>query len=123
LFNFQMDSTNPFILVLAGLPHIKTRLALNHHRPLSQRLIMKYEIQPLTREEVFSYIDHHMKLAGAKMPIFTETALEAIALRSQGWPRVINTLTINSLLFGFQLKKGQIDEEIIRLAVENNGLS
>lgn len=123
LFNFQMDSTNPFILILAGLPHIKTRLALNHHRPLSQRMIMKYEIQPLTREEVSSYIDHHMKLAGAKMPIFTEAAIEAIALRSQGWPRVINTLTINSLLFGFQLKKEQIDEEIVRLAVEDNGLS
>lgn len=122
LFNFQMDSTNPFILVLAGLPHLKTRLTLNHHRPLSQRIIMKYEIQPLSREEVSSYINHHLKLAGAKMPIFTETATEAIALRSQGWPRVINTLTINSLLFGSQLKKEQIDEEIVRLAIEDSGL-
>ena len=41
LFNFQMDSSNPFILVMAGLPHLKSRLALNHHRPLSQRVIMK----------------------------------------------------------------------------------
>jgi len=32
-----------------------------------------------------------MNLAGAKIPIFTEPALEAIALRAQGWPRVINT--------------------------------
>ncbi|KIO65052.1 hypothetical protein B4166_2808 [Caldibacillus thermoamylovorans] len=30
------------------------------------------------------------------MPIFTESALEAIALRSQGWPRVIHTLTAYS---------------------------
>lgn len=37
LFNFKMDSTNPFVLVLSGLPHLKTRLKLNHHRPLSQR--------------------------------------------------------------------------------------
>jgi general secretion pathway protein A len=123
LFNFQMDSMNPFILILAGLPHLKTRLTLNHHRPLSQRMIMKYEIQPLSREEISSYIDHHMKIAGAKMPIFTETAIEAIASRSQGWPRVINTLTINSLLFGYQLKKEQIDEEIVRLAIEDSGLS
>ncbi|MBW8352154.1 AAA family ATPase [Bacillus sp. IITD106] len=122
LFNFQMDSVNPFILVLAGLPHLKTRLALNQHRPLSQRLIVKYEIQPLTREDISNYINHHLKIAGAKMPIFTEAAIEAIALRSQGWPRVINTLTINSLLFGFQLKKEQIDEEIVRLAIEDGGL-
>ncbi|MBB2483569.1 AAA family ATPase [Bacillus sp. APMAM] len=122
LFNFQMDSTNPFILIMAGLPHLKTRLTLNHHRPLTQRVIAKYEIQPLSREEVAKYIDHHMKIAGAKMPIFTESAIEAIALRSQGWPRVINTLTVNSLLFGSQLKKEQIDEEIVRLAIEDSGL-
>jgi general secretion pathway protein A len=79
VFNFQLDSPNPFIIVLAGLPHLKTRLALNHHRPLSQRMIMIYEIQPLSREEVSTYIDYHL-LAGAKMPIFTETAVEAIVL-------------------------------------------
>ncbi|GGH72682.1 ATPase AAA [Compostibacillus humi] len=122
LFNFQMDSTNPFILILAGLPHLKTRLTMNHHRPLSQRLIMKYEIQPLPKEEIVLYINHHLKIAGAKMPIFTESALEAIALRSQGWPRVINKITINSLLFGFQLKKEQIDEEVVRLAIEDIGI-
>ncbi|MFJ7978365.1 hypothetical protein ACIQZI_22385 [Peribacillus sp. NPDC096379] len=81
---------------------------------------MKYEIRLLTREKVSNYINHHMKLAGAKMPIFTETAVESIALRSQWRPRVINTLTINSLLFGLQLKKEQI-EEIVRLAIEDNG--
>lgn len=123
LFNFQMDSTNPFILVLAGLPHLKTRLSLNHHRPLTQRIIMKYEIQPLSREEVSDYILHHLKIAGAKMPIFTESAIEAIALRSQGWPRMINKLTVDCLLFGSQLKKELIDEEIVRLAVEDSGLA
>ena len=49
-------------------------------------------------------------------------ALEAIALRSQGWPRVINTLTTNCLLYGAQLKKEQIDEDIVRMAAEESGL-
>ncbi|GEN85149.1 hypothetical protein SLU01_34610 [Sporosarcina luteola] len=112
LFNFKMDSTNPFVLILSGLPHLKTRLKLNHHRPLSQRLIVNYEFQPLSQEEV----------AGAKTPIFTNAAIEAIASRSQGWPRVVNNLTINSLLYGFQLKMDQINEEIVRLAIETGGL-
>src|SRR5690625_1165284 len=122
LFNFQMDSSNPFILVLAGLSHLKTRLNLNHHRPLAQRIIMNYQLQPLKKADIFKYIDHHMNLAGAKIPIFTEPALEAIALRSQGWPRVINTLTINCLLFGAQQKKEQIDEEIVQMAALETGL-
>lgn len=122
LFNFQMDSTNPFILVLSGLPYLKTRLSINHHRPLAQRLIMKYEMQPLEKEEIAKYIEHHLNLAGANMPIFTDTAIEAIGLRSQGWPRVVNTLTVNSLLFGAQLKKNQIDDEVVRLAIEDSSL-
>lgn len=120
LFNFQMDASNPFILVLAGLPHLKTKLTLNHHRPLTQRFVMHYEMQALSQEEAVQYINHHLQLAGAKIPIFTESALEAIVLRAQGWPRVINSLTVNSLLFGAQLKKEVIDEEVVRLAVENN---
>ncbi|WP_066189525.1 MULTISPECIES: ExeA family protein [Gracilibacillus] len=122
LFNFQMDSSNPFILILAGLPHLKTRLHLNHHRPLAQRIIMRYQFQPLNKEDVTAYMEHQLKLAGAKMPIFTETGLEAIALRSQGWPRIINTLASNCLLYGAQLKKQQIDEEIVRMATEESGL-
>nr|WP_227994946.1 hypothetical protein [Oceanobacillus sp. CFH 90083] len=62
-----MDSTNPFILVLSGLPYLKTRLSINHHRPLAQRLIMKYEMQPLGKEGIQQYIEHHLKLAGANM--------------------------------------------------------
>jgi len=122
MFNFQMDSTNPFVLVLAGLPYLKRRLSLNHNRPLAQRMIMTYEIQPMSKTEVVSYIDHHMKLAGAKMPLFEESAMEAIATRTHGWPRAINTLTVQSLLFGAQLKKEKIDEEVVQLAVEERGL-
>lgn len=122
LFNFRMDSSNPFILVLAGLPHLKTRLHLNHHRPLSQRIVMRYQLQPLTKDDVYAYMEHHLKMAGAKMPIFTDTALEAIALRSQGWPRLVNSLTINSLLYGAQLEKEQINEDIVQMAVEESGL-
>jgi len=122
LFNFEMDSTNPFILVLSGLPSLKRRLRLNHHRPLAQRMIMKYELQPLSKEEVSQYINHHMEIAGSKMPLFTENAQEAIATRSQGWPRVINSLTVQSLLYGSRLKKEKIDEEVVKMAVEDNGL-
>ncbi|UTW70390.1 hypothetical protein KHA80_07795 [Anaerobacillus sp. HL2] len=75
---------NPYILILAGLPHLKSRLALNHNRPLAQRLIMRYQFQPLSKEDVGRYIQHHLIAADfAKMPIFSDAALEADALRSR----------------------------------------
>lgn len=30
LFNFSMDSVNPFVLTLCGLPHLATKLSINH---------------------------------------------------------------------------------------------
>ncbi len=66
LFNFQMDSENPFILIMAGLPHLRARLGLVQNRPLAQRLIMKYQVEPLDKEEVARYVIHHLTVAVLK---------------------------------------------------------
>ena len=122
LYNFSMDSVNPFILLIAGLPHLKERLVLNQNRPLAQRIVMRFQMNALEKDEVPQYIAHHMKLAGSHMQVFEESALEALALRSQGWPRVINTLAEHSLLIGYQQQKQTIDEEVVRLAADEVGL-
>lgn len=121
LFNFSMDSENPFILVLSGLPHLLDKLTLNQNRPLAQRIAMSYKVEPLTREEVAGYIQHHMELAGANHNIFSEPAIEAIASLSRGWPRLINKLATHCLLYGFQAKKEIIDAEVVRLAAQDTG--
>lgn len=122
LFNFSMDSKNPFVLILAGLPLFLDKFALNQNQALNQRLIMKYSLQPLSREEVKEYLDHQLKLAGAQHVIFSPQAQEAIALRSKGIPRLINSLALNSLLLGYQLKADTINEEIVFKTCEDNGL-
>jgi len=114
IFNFNMDSLNPFVLILSGLPFLQDRLLLNPNRPLNGRLVMRMKMEPLNKEEVAGYIQHHMQRAGARHPIFTESAMEAITSCSQGWPRVINNLAIHALIHGCESKKEQIDAEIIR---------
>ena len=47
LFNFKMDSQNPFILILSGQSAILNRLALNVNQPLRQRITVKYSMQGL----------------------------------------------------------------------------
>ncbi len=79
----MIDSLNTFVLVL-----------------LSQRIIMRYEMEPLEKEEVKSYIEHHLEAAGARHQIFSEEAVEALVALSHGWPKILNNLCINSLLMG-----------------------
>ena len=122
LFNFYMDSLNPFILILAGLPSLKNRLATAPSQPLNQRIVMRYTMEPLQREEVKQYILYNLEKAGMKHPLFTEDALEAVASLSQGWPRIINNICENSLLLGTQMRKKMVDAEIVRLAALETGM-
>jgi general secretion pathway protein A len=113
LFNFAMDSENPFVLVLSGLPHLADRLKLVHNQPLMQRIILRYHVQPLGKEDVRLYLEHHLKRAGAGYEIFTPQAVEAIASRSRGLPRIINNLATHSLLYGYAKQLRTIDEETV----------
>jgi len=79
LFNFNMDSENPFILILAGLPHFKDKLTLNQNRPLAQRIVIRHKMEPLTKDEVDRYIKHHLELAGAKHPIFSGSSHRSVS--------------------------------------------
>lgn len=121
LFNFSMDSLNPFILVLSGLPALKHRLNVVHAQPLNQRIIMRYNMEPMGKGEVKEYIEFNLEQAGAKHSIFSDDAITAVASLSQGWPRVINNICINSLLVGAQTRKELIDAEVIRMAAGETG--
>ncbi len=122
LFNFSMDSLNPFVLVLSGLPSLKHRLEVAQAQPLNQRIIMRYSMEPMDKEEVRQYIANNLEQSGAKHPLFRDDAIEAVASLSQGWPRLINNICVNSLLLGAQAGKEIIDAEIVRLTARDTGI-
>ena len=119
LFNFSMDSEDPFILILTGLTYFLDKLSLNQNQSLNQRVVMKYQFSALSKDEVNNYIKHQLDLAGANHLIFSPQAIKAIASNSRGLPRLVNKLATNSLLLGYQLKAETINEEIVFRATED----
>jgi len=113
LFNFQMDSQNPFILILAGQNLIRSRLALNVNNPLRQRLTVKYFLQGLKPEELKDYCLSRLKLAGLHEDIFAPAALEAIYGITNGLPRLVNNLVTTCMLCACGKKQRLIDAEIV----------
>jgi len=95
------------------LDYFLDKLKLNQNRPLSQRVVIRYEIESFNETEFKAYIAHHLSLAGANIPLFDEAALKAIYQSSRGIPRVINTLCSNCLIQGFAAKASLISEEIV----------
>ncbi|ACV62678.1 AAA ATPase [Desulfofarcimen acetoxidans DSM 771] len=113
IFNFKMDSQNPFILILSGQSTIRNKLGMNVNRPLKQRLAVKYVMQGLKKEEISDYCNSRLKQAGQVEDIITEGATEVLYANSNGLPRVVNSLMSNSLIYACNQNLRIIDEEVI----------
>jgi type II secretory pathway predicted ATPase ExeA len=113
IFNFNMDASNPYILVLAGQPLIKNKLAINTCTPLRQRIAARYTMNGLSLQETAGYLDTRMSLAGVDRKVFTEQAIASIHSCSNGSPRNINNLAVHALMYCTWKKIDTVDEEAI----------
>lgn len=113
LYDFEMDSKDYVSLILIGHPSLKTELSKNVYETLKQRIIVNYEFQGLSREEVKDYVKTRLKLASSNEEIFSEEALNCLYSCCKSSVRILNTLIINCLMLGKQNKKTIIDEEIV----------
>lgn len=123
LFNFKMDSENPYILILAGQPSLRNKLLLGINQPLRQRITTKYHMQGIDRNELDDYISSRLKFAGSlDTNIFTPASLDAIFTLTKGAPRVINKLVTSSLIAACSKKREVIDEEIVYQAHQESDI-
>jgi len=113
LFNFRMDSINPYVLVIAAQPAIRTKLALNTSAPLRQRIINKYSMKGMSLPETTEYIKSRMELAGVIRDVFTEQAISSIHSSSNGFPRNINNIVTACFMFCAWKKLDTVDEEVV----------
>jgi len=113
LFNFHMDSSSPYILILAGQPLIRNKLSLNMCLPLKQRIASRYSMKGLSLQETSEYLSTRMALAGVDRPVFTEQAVSGIHSCSNGFPRNINNIALHALMYCAWKKNDAVDEEAV----------
>ena len=117
--NFDMDTLDPLILIISGQLHLSERLLRPIHQSFNQRFALKFVLPALSKEQSASYIDHQLRLAERKQPVFDENAVNAIHQNALGIPRVINTLALKSMTIGAIEKKDVLtEEEVYRASQE-----
>ncbi|MFM8620284.1 MAG: ExeA family protein, partial [Opitutaceae bacterium] len=85
LSNLETDKQKLLQIVLMGQPELKEKLAAEELRQLRQRILVHYELRPLTRDEADRYIHHRLTLAGGSgRPRFTPWALRHLFRASRG---------------------------------------
>jgi len=115
LSNFETDKEKLIQIVLVGQPQLRQKLALPAMEQLRQRIGVRYHIYPLSQEEIATYIDHRLRMAGSSGSIeWTPDGFEEIYRYSKGIPRLINQLCDRTLLACYIFKTRRIDAEIVR---------
>jgi type II secretory pathway predicted ATPase ExeA len=118
LTNYEMDSDNRLCLLLVGLTELRRRLAMAVHESLAQRVVVRYHLAGLSREETPEYLVHRLRLAGCELPLFEPPAVEALFQASRGMPRQVNRLAHYALSAAAIAKARAVASDHVQAALE-----
>ncbi|MDZ7590768.1 MAG: AAA family ATPase [Rubrivivax sp.] len=111
LTNLETAERKLLQIILIGQPELREMLARPDMEQLAQRVIARYHLGPLSREETALYVRHRLAVAGAqaRMP-FEPAALACIHRLTGGVPRRINLLADRALLGAYTQQRAQVDK-------------
>jgi type II secretory pathway predicted ATPase ExeA len=117
LSNLETDKEKLLQVVLVGQLNLLPLLKAPEMRQLDQRVSIRYELRPLTRDEVSAYVSHRLTIAGGLATVnFQPKALDVVHRRSGGIPRLVNLLCDRSLLAAYSSRSSRITAEIVEKA-------
>jgi len=118
LSNIELYNKKLINIFFVGQNEFNDILMQEKNRAVRQRITLRYNIDPLTKNETREFIKHRLEVAGAKGNIFTASAIYEIHLFSNGYPRLINVICDHALLTGYTKGIKKVNVRIIRECAE-----
>ena len=116
LCQFEMDSKPYLPLVMAGQSNLIDKLMYPGCMPLASRVVAKSHFIGATREQLQSYLMHHLSIAGLKTAVFDDNAVTAIHQGCGGIFRKANHLARGALIAAAMKNHKTVNAEHVRLA-------
>jgi type II secretory pathway predicted ATPase ExeA/Tfp pilus assembly protein PilF len=113
LSNIELPAKKLINIFFVGQNEINQTLASQEFRALRQRIMVTYQIDPLSEIETFEYIKYRLKVAGTEMKLFNRRAIQGVYRFSNGYPRLINKVCDHALLTGYARNLKNITPDII----------
>jgi len=119
LSNFETDNEKLLQIFLIGQLNLVPLLRSPELRQLDQRVAIRYQLKPLSEEEVAGYVANRLAVANAARSVMlTPTALRAVHDYTGGIPRTINMLCDRVLQGGSSAQATRIEEDLVAAAAE-----
>ena len=117
LSNLETDRHKLVNIMLFGQPELDTLLADRRLRQVRDRVIHRFDLPALPKDEATAYIDHRLRVAGWHGGrLFTSTAMALLLKASHGRARRINLLADKSLLAAYAEGVKQVEKRHVKIA-------
>ncbi|MFZ2399168.1 MAG: AAA family ATPase [Smithella sp.] len=124
LSNLETETEKLIQIILIGQPEFNNTLMLPALRQLNERITVRYDLKPLSPQEVREYIQHRLTIAqGPGSLKFTNGAFNLICNLTEGIPRRINALCDRSLLIAYTKNISKITRRIVNSAAHDIGIN
>jgi general secretion pathway protein A len=118
LTNLETNQRKLLQIILLGQPELRDKLSRTELRQLSQRIIARYHLGPLSKEEVGAYIIHRLSIAGVQKELFPSSTVQKLYRLTGGVPRLINLLCDRALLGAFARGKDIVHTSTLTKAAQ-----
>jgi general secretion pathway protein A len=120
LSNLETDKEKLLQIILVGQLNLQPLLKAPQMRQLDQRVSIRYQLRPLSRDEVAAYVSHRVNVAGASASVtFQPRALDMVHRRTKGIPRLVNLVCDRSLLAAYSGRTNRVSPDIVFQAAES----
>jgi type II secretory pathway predicted ATPase ExeA len=117
LTQYKLDSSPLMSTILCGQEGLIEKLMTPDAKPLASRIMGRSHLEAIRKEVMEEYIAHHMRLAGAKKGVFSDSAIVAIHQGSGGLLRRANNLAKGAMLAASMEKSQTVSSEHVRMAL------
>jgi general secretion pathway protein A len=125
LSNINADKHLLLQIILVGQPELRELVRMPNLVQLAQRIGADFHITALSPEEARHYVHHRLRVAGARLDLFSYTAIMLAYQNSGGIPRLINQYCDRALVYGYADRRAQINGEVMAQVIQDrrsNGL-
>ena len=117
LISSALDVRPPLKMLLVGQEPLRAVLRRARHADLLNRVSVRHQLRPLSREQTSRYIDFQLSQAGGDPQVFDDSVKTAIHDFTGGVPRQINNLATACLVQATADKVLRIDDNLFQQAV------
>ena len=112
--NLETATDKLLQIVLAGQPELEAKLSDPALRQVTQRIALRFRLEPLDDSEVEPYIDCRLRVVGrSRKDLFTNGAIRKLVPYVNGIPRLINIVCDNALLLAYAMDRKQVTDLMI----------